>query len=100
MFGGFPEESRDEDGELTNFQELIQASRDLMKSGIIQGRKHAQAIVYYSSLRDIYGSPTALYIVNILMGTSISIGGIGRQQGTEILKGQLPKEVETLVSDL
>lgn len=100
MFGGFPEAQRDEEGAITNYEELIQASRDLMKSCIIQGKNHAQVIVYLSSMRDIYLSPTALNLVNIYMGTSISVGGTGRDQGTQILKGQLPNEIETLVSEL
>ena len=101
MFGGFIEPKMDEKtGVITNFKEMVRGSQDLMKSCIIQGKHHAQAIFYYSMLRDVYGSPTALSQVNILMGTSVSVKGQGRTQGTEILKGQLPKEVETLVSEL
>lgn len=100
MFGDFPEVKRDKDGTITNLEELIQASRDLMKSCIIQGRNHANAIIYLSAMRDIYGSLSALNLANIYMGTSISVKGAGRDQGTIILKGQLPSEIETLVSEL
>ena len=100
MFGGFVEPKFNDKNEVINYPEMVKASQDLMKSCIIQGKNHAQAIFYYSMLRDVYNSPTALSQVNILMGTSVSVKGQGRTQGTEILKGQLPKEVETLVSDL
>jgi len=101
MFGGFPEAQFNEEGELINKPELMKASRDLMKSCKILGKNHAGAIVYLSSMRDIYESLTALKLVNIYMGTSISDKGLGREQGTTILKGKrFPDEIETLVSEL
>lgn len=100
LFGGFPEVKRNDKGDILNLEELITSSRDLMKSCIIQGRNHAQAIIYLSAMRDIYGSISALNLANIYMGTSISVKGTGREQGTNTLKGQLPNEIETLVSEL
>ena len=100
MFGGFTE-AEYEEGELINKQELLKNSRDLMKSTKILGKSHAQAVIYLSAMRDIYDSMTALKLCNIYMGTAISDKGLGREQGTTILKGKrFPDEIETLVSEL
>lgn len=69
-------------------------SRGLLPSSILTGRSMSQAISYYSSLRDLYGSESAMMIVNILQKISMATEGIRAQQGARILEGSLPKEIE------
>lgn len=69
-------------------------SRGLLASSIIKGRSMSQAIGYYSSLRDLYGSESAMVIVNILQKLSMAHEGVRAQQGADILEGSLPKEIE------
>lgn len=76
------------------------ASRDLMASTIINGRKMTRAITHYSILRDLYKCDNGRKMADILMLMSISDRGIGRLGAEGILKGQLPKEIEIETSTM
>lgn len=78
----------------------LKHSREILPSSIINGPELANAIGYYSTLRDLYESRSALVVVNILQKMSVAFKGVGRDQGTTILNNSLPKEIEIETSQL
>ena len=98
LFGEEPEPKIPEGSKLDS--EELKFSRGLLASSVINSPDLAKAISYYSTLRDIYGSPNARVIVDILQKLSMANEGKRSNQATGILEGQLPKEIEVETSTM
>lgn len=81
-------------------QNELKFSRGLLSSSVINSPDLAKAVSYYSTLRDIYGSPNARVIVDILQKMSMATEGKRAEQATEILNNSLPKEIEVETSTM
>lgn len=98
LFGEEPDPALPEDSKLDT--EELKFSRSLLPSSVVNTPELAKAISYYSTLRDIYGSPNARVIVDILQKMSMATEGKRSDQATSILEGQLPKEIEVETSTM
>lgn len=96
QIGGFvfPDEPEPSEKKGEIDPEALAFSRALLPSSIITGKNMAMAISYYSTLRDLYDSKSAMVLVNILQKISMAHEGKRADQGARILEGSLPREIE------
>jgi len=75
-------------------QALLDQSRGLEMRARIKGAHTMAALSFYGILRDGFDSEAARIVGDVIKRLSVADEGEGRNEARDILRGQLPKEVE------
>lgn len=73
---------------------LLDVSRGLEMRARIKGAETMAALTFYGILRDGFDSEAARIVGDVVKRLSVADNGEGRDEAVNILRGQLPKEVE------
>lgn len=72
----------------------LDVSRGLEMRARIKGAHTMAALSFYGILRDGFDSEAARIVGDVIKRLSVADNGEGREEAVNILRGQLPKEVE------
>lgn len=75
-------------------QAQIDNSRGLEMRTRIKGSATMAALTFYGILRDGFDSDAARVVGDVIKRLSVADNGEGREEAKDILRGQLPKEIE------
>jgi hypothetical protein len=73
---------------------ILDNSRALEMRGRIDGPAVMSALTFYGILRDGFHSDAAQIVGDVIKRLTIGYKGLGREEAAEILRGNLPKEIE------